>query len=149
MITIGTPEGDRHRISRCGFRRAVGGHGWVRIHIMTTQAEQLIQRFYDTLGNGDLDGVVDLYGSDAVVIRFNATSTGQSEIRRFHAEELGKHDTYQLFKLDQLTESGDVLMWDALVTTSNGIIETTEVLVLDDEGKIRRHIPGFRGYWGR
>ena len=24
-----------------------------------------------------------------------------------------------------------------------------EVLVLDDQGKISRHIPGFRGYWGK
>ena len=117
--------------------------------VMTAQADELIKRFYETLGGGDLDGVVDLYGADALVIRFNATSTGPSEIRQFHAGELAKHNRYELFKLDQLTESGDVLMWDALVTTSNGIIETTEVLVLDDDGKIRRHIPGFRGYWGK
>jgi ketosteroid isomerase-like protein len=116
---------------------------------MTARADQLIGRFYESLAKGDLDGVVDLYSADALVIRFNATSTGPAEIREFHAGELAKHGTYELHTMDQLTESGDVLMWDALVTTSNGIIETTEVLVLDDDGKIRRHIPGFRGYWGK
>jgi ketosteroid isomerase-like protein len=116
---------------------------------MTTRATQLIERFYESLNAKDVEAVVDLYDPDALVIRFTATSRGPSEISEFYSDVLAKHGDYELHSLDQITESGDVLMWDALVTTANGIIETTEVLVLDDAGMIRRHIPGFRGYWGK
>lgn len=138
---------------RCCPRSAVSGHlpgrdGYYAV-MTTAQATELIERFYESLKSGDTGAVVELYGTDALVIRFNATSTGPSEISEFYSGVLERHAQYELHSLDQVTESGDVLMWDALVTTSNGVIETTEVLVLDEEGKIQRHIPGFRGYWGK
>lgn len=64
------------------------------------------------------------------------------------ADVRSRHQPYELHSIDQLAKVGDVVMWDAVVTTANGMLETTEVLVLDDAGKIERHIPGLRGYWG-
>ena len=98
---------------------------------------------------GNVEALAELYSPDALVIRFDATSTGAAEILEFFSKMYAEHGQYELHSLDQVTESGDVLMWDAMVTTSNGIVQTTEVFVLDNDGKIRRHIPGFRGYWGK
>ncbi len=109
---------------------------------------ELIDRFYECMAGGDIDAMMDLYVSDALVIRFDGASAGVAEIRGFLTDVLERHQPYALHSIDQVTRVGDVLMWDAMVNTSNGIIQTTEVLVLDDAGKITRHIPGVRGYWG-
>jgi ketosteroid isomerase-like protein len=115
---------------------------------VTTRGRELIDRYYTILAAGNVDAVAELYSPEALVIRFDGTSTGMSEILEFFSKMYAEHGRYELHSLDHVTESGDVLMWDALVTTSNGVVQVTEVLVLDAEGKIRRHIPGFRGYWG-
>jgi hypothetical protein len=118
-------------------------------HRVTTRGMELIDRYYATLAAGNVEALAEFYSSDALVIRFDGTSTGMAEILEFFSKMYAEHGQYELHSLDQVTESGDVLMWDALVTTSKGIVQVTEVLVLDDDGKIRRHIPGFRGYWGK
>ncbi len=41
------------------------------------------------------------------------------------------------------------MMWDALVDTDNGVLQTMHVVVFTDDGSIHRHIPGLRGYWGQ
>ena len=117
--------------------------------VVTTPGNKLINRYYEILAAGNVDALAELYNPDALVIRFDSTSTGMPEILDFFAHVYAQHGQYDLHSLDQVTESDDVVMWDALVTTSNGILQTTEVLVLDDNGKIIRHIPGFRGYWGK
>jgi uncharacterized protein (TIGR02246 family) len=116
---------------------------------VTTRGQELIDRYYTTMASGDIEALAELYSPDALVIRFDGTSRGMDEILEFFSKMHADYVQYELHSLDQVTESGDVLMWDALVTTSKGIVQSTEVLVLDDDGKIRRHIPGFRGYWGR
>jgi ketosteroid isomerase-like protein len=116
---------------------------------MTTRGRELIDRYYATLAAGNVEALAEFYSPDALVIRFDGTSTGTTEILEFFSKKYAEHGHFTLHSLDHVTESGDVLMWDALVTTANGVVQVTEVLVLDDDGKIRRHIPGFRGYWGK
>jgi ketosteroid isomerase-like protein len=116
---------------------------------MTTRGQKLIDRYYATMGAGDVAALAEFYSPDALVIRFDGTSTGIEEILEFFTKVHDHYGQYELQSLDQVTESGDVLMWDALVTTANGVVQVTEVLVLDEDGKIRRHIPGFRGFWGK
>ena len=41
------------------------------------------------------------------------------------------------------------MIWDALVSTDEGMLMTYDVVILDDEGRITRHVPTIRGYWGR
>jgi ketosteroid isomerase-like protein len=116
---------------------------------MTTRGQKLIDRYYATMAAGDVEALAAFYSLDALVIRFDGTSTGIAEILEFFTKMHAHYGQYELQSLDQVTESGDVLMWDALVTTSNGVVQVTEVLVLDEDGKIRRHMPGFRGFWGK
>jgi hypothetical protein len=145
------PDIEPHRVTvghqRRGGRRAQINRFDTLLQV-TTRGSELIDRYYSTLAAGNIEALAEFYSPDALVIRFDGTSTGMLEILDFFSKMYAEHGQYVLQSLDQVTESGDVLMWDALVTTSNGVVQVTEVLVLDDDGKIRRHIPGFRGYWG-
>jgi len=103
---------------------------------MNGQGADLIDRFYRCMSDDDSVGFTDLSAPDALVIRFNGTSAGAAEIAEFFGEEQRQHGEDKLRSVDQVTQSGDVLMWDALVDTPKGTLETTEVLVLDGAGKI-------------
>ena len=116
---------------------------------MSDDGRDLVEQFYRFMAaTPDVDSVAELYAPDALVIRFNGASSGFEEIANFLAGVRSRHQPYELHSIDQLAKVGDVVMWDAVVSTENGMLETTEVLVLDDAGKIERHIPGLRGYWG-
>jgi len=53
-----------------------------------------------------------------------------------------------MLSVDQLQDSGDIVMWDATVETDVGFLETTHTVILDGDGLIRRHIPRIQGCWG-
>lgn len=108
----------------------------------------LVDDYYRLLGGGDIDGLVGLYGPDAEIVRYDGVARTPDEIAGFFQLYLAKHAGLTLRSVDQLTDTADVLMWDALVATDNGVLQTLDVMVLDDRGSIRRHIPGIRGYWG-
>lgn len=122
----------------------------INIDSMTASGRQLADRFYELLGSPiEPEALAAIYAPEALVIRFNGTSSGLEEISTFLSEVQERHQPYKISSIDQLTDVDDVLMWDALVETDNGLLETTEVLVLDDDGRIVRHVPGIRGYWGQ
>ena len=101
------------------------------------------------MASGDEAALRALYDPDAVMIRFNGTTTGVDEIVGFLAATRTRHSPYELADIEQEIHAGDVVMWDAMVSTDDGMLQTTDVLVLGDDGRILRHIPGLRGYWGR
>ena len=116
---------------------------------MSNDGQDLAERFYRFMAaSPDVDALAGLYASDALVIRFDGASAGLDEISTFLADVRSRHQPYELHSIDQVARVGDVVMWDAVVNTANGMLETTEVLVLNEAGKIKRHIPGLRGYWG-
>jgi hypothetical protein len=115
---------------------------------VSDDGRDLAEQFYRVMAaSPDAVALAELYAPDALVIRFNGASAGFEEISTFLTDVRSRHRPYELHSIDQLARVGDVVMWDAVVNTDNGMLETTEVLVLDD-GKIKRHIPGLRGYWG-
>jgi hypothetical protein len=82
------------------------------------------------------------------MIRFDGTSEGVDAIVTFLSNVGRRHRSYALETIEHVTQAGDVVMWDAMVKTADGLLQTTDVVVLDAGGKITRHIPGVRGYWG-
>lgn len=110
---------------------------------------EFVERFYTLLGAGDVDGVVGLYGDGAEIIRYDGVAADPEQIGDYFRGYLGRHPGFGLRQIDQFREVDDVLMWDALVDTDNGILQAVHVVVLGDDGLIRRHIPGIRGYWGQ
>lgn len=93
--------------------------------------------------------LVDLYAADAVIARHEGTSRGPAEIRSFLAGFLTAHGRFDVMSVDAFSECDDVILFDATVETSVGLLQIAEVIVLDDDGLIRRHVPGLRGYWGQ
>ena len=116
---------------------------------MDTGSSELIDRFYKCMANADARGLAELYAPDALMIRFDGTSKGTEEIVAFLLKMRADDGAYTLEMIEEANLSGDVLMWDAMINTSGGLLQTTEVLVLNAAGKIRRHVPGVRGYWGK
>jgi hypothetical protein len=114
---------------------------------VTTPA--IVDRFYELIGAGDVDRLVMLYSPDGEVVRYDGVASGASEIDAYYRGYLAGRPGLAMRQIDQVRLAGDVLMWDALLDSDVGILQTIDVVILDQEGLIRRHIPGFRGYWGR
>lgn len=108
-----------------------------------------VERFYERLAAGDVAGLAALYTPDAEIIRYDAVATTPEQVTAYFEGFLGRHTGARLQSVDQLREADDVLMWDARVETDAGILQVVHVVVFDDDGLVRRHIPGIRGYWGR
>jgi len=111
-------------------------------------AEQLIERYYDLLSAGDLDPVLAMYADDGEIIRYDGVASTREEMREYYERHLERHRGLRLHQIVQVREADDVLMWDALVDTERGIAQVVHVVVVDADGRFRRHIPGLRGYWG-
>jgi len=118
------------------------------MHAVSADIPDLVNEYYRLLGTGDIAGLVGLYGTDAEIIRYDGLARTPDDIASFFRLFLAKYPGVSLRSVDQLTQAADVLMWDALVDTDAGVLQTVDVVVLDDAESIRRHIPGIRGYWG-
>ena len=64
------------------------------------------------------------------------------------SKTIARNPGLSLNQIVLVRSADDVLMWDALVDTDLGVIQVFHVVILDDDGKFHRHIPGLRGYWG-
>ena len=112
-------------------------------------ARDLVDRYYARLAEGDVAGLVAMYGDGAEIVRYDGDAGTPDEIGAYFSAFFDRHRAARLRSIDQWREADDVIMWDALVDTEGGILQTVHVVVVDDDGLIRRHIPGVRGYWGQ
>lgn len=111
-------------------------------------ARNFVQRFYDLLVAGDVDRLVMLYADDAEIVRYDGVATTPDELTAYFRAYIAQHGGLALRQIDQVRRADDVLIWDAMLDSDAGIMQTVDVMLLDADGRIRRHIPGFRGYWG-
>ena len=112
-------------------------------------APAIIDRFYELLKVHDAERLAMLYTPNAEIIRYDGVASGRREIEVYYRGYLAGRPGMTLRQLDKIRDSGDVLMWDALVDSDAGVMQTIDVVILDEDGLILTHIPGFRGYWGR
>ncbi len=110
---------------------------------------EFVEEFYARLGAGDIEGIVAMYDDGAEIVRYDGVADTPEEIADYFTAYLGRNPGFALRSIDQFREADDVVMWDALVDTDNGILQVVHVITRDDDGLIRRHIPGLRGYWGQ
>ena len=115
---------------------------------MGETARNLVDRYGELMSKGDVDALAELYAADAKLVLFNRVMSGRQEIKQFLARRLESHGGYNVVSVDQFQDAGDVVIWEANVEVEIGFLQTTHVIFLDDEGLIRRHVPGIRGYWG-
>lgn len=109
----------------------------------------LVDRYYELLGEGDVAGVTALYSVGAQVIRFGGVAATPAEITSYVEGFLDRNRNCSLRSIDQFRETDDVVMWDAMLATDDGMLQSTHVVVLDADGAIRRHVPSISGYWGK
>ena len=102
----------------------------------------------DLMSTGDVEALVGMYAPNAEVVLYHRVAEGHDEIRRLLASSLAVHGLYKVISVDQFQDTGDIVMWDSTVEREEGILETTHIIILDNDGLIRRHIPRIRGYWG-
>ena len=115
---------------------------------MARSGRELVDRMGDLMSTGDVSALVEMYAPDAETVSYHRVAVGRDEIRDLLATSLASHGLYKVVSVDQYQDTGDIVMWDATVERDEGILETTHIVILDDDGLIRRHIPRIRGYWG-
>lgn len=115
----------------------------------TPPSHPLIDRYYAAMANSDADAIGALYADDALVIRFAGSVRGRASITDFLRGVRAEHRPFALHSVTRVRAVDDIVMWDALVTTDVGVLQTTDVVVLGDDGLIDHHVLGNRGYWGR
>ena len=115
---------------------------------MSIDARSLVDSLYTALSAVDLDALVGLYDADAVIVRHDGSVKGADGVRGFWEQYLSNHRPYVLDQIVAFRHEHDVVLWDAIVTTDAGKLLTYHVVTLDDAGKITRHVPLIRGYWG-
>jgi SnoaL-like domain len=111
-------------------------------------ARLLVDRYYELLAAGDVERLSMLYDDEAEIVRYDGVAKTADEIRAYFRDYLDRRPGLKLRQIDQLRRAEDVLLWDAMLDSDDGVLQTVEVMIVDEDGRIRRHIPGFRGYWG-
>lgn len=111
-------------------------------------ARLFANRYYELINAGDVERLAMLYADDGEIVRYDGVANTPDAIADYYRRKLVDHPGLKLRQIDQIRRADDVLMWEALVDSDGGVLQTVEVMILDEDGRIRRHIPGFRGYWG-
>jgi ketosteroid isomerase-like protein len=113
-----------------------------------SNAQRVIERYYELLAAGDIDNLLAMYTDDAEIIRYDGVASTPAEMREYFRQHLERHPGLRLHQIDRIREADDILMWDAMLDTDHGLAQVVHVVVIDDDGRFHRHIPGLRGYWG-
>ena len=116
---------------------------------MADTARALVERLHSALERRDLDVVGALYAPAGEVIGYDGVARGPQEITEFYGRYLDNHGRYELDRIVEFRAIDDMVLWDSMVLTDEGVLMTYDVAILDDAGLIVRHIPAIRGYWGR
>ena len=127
----------------------IQGPAAVRYRPGMAEKIDLIEDFTQAVAARDVDRAVELYAPDAVVVRYEGIAAGADEIKAFILGLLSTYERFDAVSVDQVQRADDVIVWDASYETGAGVLQTTNVFVVDDDGRIVRHVPLVRGYWGR
>ncbi|MDH4280389.1 MAG: nuclear transport factor 2 family protein [Acidimicrobiia bacterium] len=108
-----------------------------------------IAELTEALAARDVERAMKLYAADAQVVRYEGVAKGTDEIRAFLIGFLSGYERFELISVDQVQRSDDMVVFDSSSETGAGVLQMINVLQLDDDGLITRHVPLIRGYWGK
>jgi len=108
----------------------------------------IVTRYYELLEIGEAEHVAMLYTADAEIVRYDGCASTPEQVVQYFRQHLAAYPGLQLKSIEQVRLADDVLMWDAMLDSELGLLQTVDVAILDNDGLIRRHIPGLRGFWG-
>ncbi|MDH3300362.1 MAG: nuclear transport factor 2 family protein [Acidimicrobiia bacterium] len=108
-----------------------------------------VNELTEALAARDVERAIRLYAADAEVVRYEGVAKGTDEIRAFLIGFLSGYERFELISIDQVQRSDDMVVYDSSNETGAGVLQTINVLQLDNDGLITRHVPLIRGYWGK
>ena len=91
---------------------------------------------------GDLEGLLEQYDDEAVLVRFDRVVAGREGLREFFAAYLAAEPRVR--SVDAYADAGDVVSYQATLETAGGELRGYGVFVLRD-GKIWRQVAGAVG----
>ena len=94
-------------------------------------------------------GAIEDYFDSSPEIEGALEAKGKAEIGAYIRGYLAANGRFQLISLDQFMEAENAILWEATVDTALGAAQIYDVVILDDDGLIKREFPGLHGYWGR
>lgn len=103
----------------------------------------LFKRFMARLEHGDLEALLDLFADDAEVLAFDGVCRGHAEVGRWLGEMLVEQGLGVLVSTDRFTEEGDIVRFEATITSPEGQIRQVYGVLAFTEGRIVRFLLGF------
>lgn len=116
--------------------------------LQSVDGSKLTGRYYQALSSRDLGSLAELYADDAEVIRYDGSAKGHDQIREFFDSWINRWGHFSLKTIDNMRLVDDLALWDATVDTQLGVLLTYDVVILRADGRIHRHVPSVRGFWG-
>jgi hypothetical protein len=102
----------------------------------------VFERQMQLIEAADLDGLLEQYDEDAVLVRFDRVIAGRDGLREFFAGYLAARPRVR--SVDAYAETDDVVSYQATLETGGGEVRGYGVFVLRD-GKIWRQAAGAVG----
>ena len=102
----------------------------------------LFERQLRLIEAGDLDGLLEQYHEDAVLVRFDRVVSGRDGLREFFAAYLAAEPRVR--SVDAYADADDVVSYQATLGTTGGELRAYGVFFLRD-GKIWRQVAGAVG----
>ena len=103
---------------------------------------ELFERQLGLIESRDLDGLLDQYDEDAVLVRFDRVVAGKESLREFFAAYLAAEP--EVRSVDAYADADDVVSYQATLATTGGELRAYGVFFLRD-GKIWRQVAGAVG----
>ena len=94
------------------------------------------------LEHGDLEALLDLFADDAEVLAFDGVRRGQTEVGRWLGEMLVEQGPGVLVSTDRFTEDGDVVRFEATITSPEGQVRQVYGVLGFAEGRIVWYLSG-------
>jgi len=102
----------------------------------------LFERFTARLEHGDLEALLDLFADDAEVLAFDGVRRGHAEVGRWLGEMLVEQGPGVLVSTDRFTEEGDLVRFEATITSPEGQVRQVYGVLAFAEGRIVRFLSG-------
>lgn len=104
------------------------------------------ERQLDFLIQKDVEGlIVNNYTEDAELLSFTNHIVGRAALIEYFTGYIAQLGYIKLISTDKYTETDDSMFFEATMEVAGGIAEVYDVFVMQD-GKIRRHFTGLRGF---
>ena len=98
-----------------------------------TSGQKFYQEQVAALEAHDIDGLMEQYHDDAVVIGFDFTIRGRQALREHFEAYLARLGSLKLVSTDRFTETDDSIFFEATIRTSMAEAKVYDAFVLRDD----------------